>query len=344
MKSIQLIAPRMLELREMPMPAEPGPGEVLVRVRAVGVCGTDLHWYLDGGIGRLRAAYPQLLGHEPAGEIAGVGPGVSGLDLGQKVAVEPTITCGVCEFCRAGRHNNCVKAIFMSSPGAAGLFREFATVPAANVVPVPAAMSFQQATLIEPLAVMAHVLELVDIRLGDTVAVLGAGPIGLLTATIARIAGAARVFIADKVPHRLAIAREMGADVCVDTRSELFYEAVMDHTRGRGVDVVFDAAAAAETIQMAIQVARPGGKMVLIGIPSTHDMRVDLLTAMSKEISIQTIKRSNRNAHAAVELLSFGRISEKLITHLLPLERTPAAFEMLASYADGVGKVVIEIG
>src|SRR5689334_22172145 len=150
MKSIQLVAARTLEPREMPMPPDPGPGEVLVRLRAVGVCGTDLHWYLDGGIGSLRAVYPQVLGHEPAGEIVGVGPGVKGLEPGQKVVVEPTITCGRCEFCRSGHHNNCVAEVFMSSPGVPGLFREYATVPGANVVPVPANMSFTKATLIEP--------------------------------------------------------------------------------------------------------------------------------------------------------------------------------------------------
>jgi len=204
-------------------------------------------------------------------------------------------------------------------------------------------MSFAKATLIEPLAVMLHVMELVQIQVGDTVAVLGAGPIGVLTAIMARIAGAARIFIADKVAHRVALAQEIAADVAVNTASASFYQAVMDHTRGRGVDVVFDAAAAPETIQSAIHVARMGGQLVLIGIPSVHDMRVDLLTAMAKELKIQTIKRSNHNTRAAIELLESGRIPEKIVTHQVPFDKTPAAFEMLAAYADGVGKVVIEI-
>jgi L-iditol 2-dehydrogenase len=343
MRSVQLVAPRQLELHEMPEPRHPCSGEVLVRVRAVGICGTDMHWYSDGGIGSLRAVYPQVLGHEPAGEIAALGPGTTDLTAGQKVVIEPTITCGRCEFCRAGRHNNCVSAIFMSSPQMPGLFRDYAVVPWANVIPVPEDMSFAQATLIEPVAVMLHVMELVQIQLGDTVAVLGAGPIGMLTAIMARIAGASRIFIADKVAHRVALAREIAADVAVNTASESFYQAVMDQTRGRGADVVFDAAAVPETIQSAIHVARMGGQLVLIGIPSVHDMRVDLLTAMAKELRIQTIKRSNHNAHAAIALLESGRIPEKIVTHRLPFEKTPAAFEMLAAYADGVGKVVIEM-
>lgn len=343
MKSIQLVAPRRLEPREMAMPPDPGPGEVLVKLRAVGVCGTDMHWYLEGGIGPLRAVYPQVLGHEPAGEIVATGAEVAGLRIGQKVALEPTITCGRCEFCRSGHHNNCLSAVFMSSPQAPGLLREFAVVPQSNVVPVPPGMSFGQATIIEPLAVILHALELVKIRLGDTVAVLGAGPIGLLTAVMAHIAGASRVYIADKIPHRLTLASEMGVDLAVNSAKESFYQAVMDHTHGRGADVVFDAAAAPETIQAAVHVARPGGQLVLIGIPNVGDVRVDLLIAMAKELNIQTIKRSNHNAHAAIELVESGRVSDKLVTHCLPLAKTSEAFEMLANYADGVGKVVIEI-
>ncbi|MBI1789042.1 MAG: alcohol dehydrogenase catalytic domain-containing protein, partial [Acidobacteria bacterium] len=212
MKSVQLVAPRTLEVREMPDPPEPGPGEILVRVRAVGICGSDMHWYAEGAIGTIPAVYPQVLGHEPAGEIVAVGKGVSDLRAGQRVALEPAITCGRCEFCRSGHHNNCVSSVFMGSPQLPGFFREYATAPRQNAVPIPDAMSWVAATVIEPLAVILHILELVDIRLGDTVCVMGAGPIGVLTASVARIAGASRVFIADKLPHRLALARELGVD------------------------------------------------------------------------------------------------------------------------------------
>lgn len=343
MKSIQLVARRTLEPREMPMPPDPGPGEALVKLCAVGLCGSDMHWYLEGGIGGYRAVYPQVLGHEPAGKIVAIGKDVAGLSPGQKVALEPAITCGRCEFCLAGHHNNCMASLFMGSPQMPGLFREYAVVPARNVVAIPANMSFAQATVIEPLSVILHILELVEIRLGDTVAVLGAGPVGALTAMVARIAGASCIFMADKLPHRLRLAREMCADVCVNTNSESLLQAVLDHTGGRGVDIAFDAAASPETVNMGIAVARPGGRLVLIGIPVASEMPIDIMTAMFKELSIQTVKRSNHNAHAAIELLESGRISDKLITHRLPLAQTPAAFETLAHYADGVGKVVIEI-
>lgn len=343
MKSVQLVAPRTLEILEMPMPPDPAPGEVLVKLRAVGICGSDMHWYLDGGIGTYAAVYPQILGHEPAGQIVEIGKGVAGFSPGQKVIIEPAITCGHCEFCRSGRHNNCVSSIFMGTPQRPGLFREYAVVPARNTVAIPPEMSFTQATVIEPLAVILHVLELTEIQLGDTVAVMGAGPIGLLTAAIARIAGAKLIFIADKVAHRLRIAEEMGVDCVVNIASESLVEAVMDRTHSRGVDLVFDAAAAPESINTGIQIARPGGRVVLIGIPSRSDFGIDLHSAMAKELGIQTVKRSNHNAHGAIELMESRRIPESLVSHRYPLEQTPAAFETLAAYADGVSKVVIEM-
>jgi L-iditol 2-dehydrogenase len=343
MRSVQLVAPRRLEERPMPQPPDPAPGEVAVRLRAVGICGSDLHWYLEGAIGSACAVYPQVLGHEPAGEIVALGRGVNDLKLGQKVSIEPSITCGHCEYCLAGFHNNCLNCVFMGSPRRPGLFLECAVVPARNVEPFPAEISFVHAALIEPLAVMMHVRELVDLSVGETVAILGAGPIGMLCASMARIAGASRIFIADKVRHRLELARKMGADVTILTTSESVRETVLDATRGRGVDVVFEAAGAAETINAGITITRPGGRFVLIGIPSEKNLNIDLLTAMDRELRVQTIKRSNHKGHSAVELLKSGRIPDALITHRLPLEKTPDAFEMLAAYADGVGKVVIEI-
>src|SRR5881409_1856987 len=344
MRSIQLVAPRRLEEREVPLPPDPGPGEALVRLGAVGICGSDLHYYLEGRVGRSEAAYPQVLGHEPAGIIEAVGPGVTDLAAGCRVAVEPAIVCGHCEFCSAGHHNNCARVRFMGSPDTAGFFREYALVPAHNAIPIPPGLGLVEAAIVEPLAVILHALELVDIRVGDTVAVLGAGPIGLLSVAVARLAGAGQVIAADRVPHRLRLAGEMGAAVGVDTRSESLVEAVADATRGRGVDVVIDAAGAVETINAGIAVARPGGCFVLIGIPSVLDLPVDLHTAMAKELRLQTVKRSNRNAGAAIELLRAGRVPAALVTHCLPLGETPNAFEMLAAYSDGVGKIVIEMG
>src|SRR5258708_25400365 len=301
MGSFQLVDRRGLEEATMPDPPDPGPGEVLVRLRAVGICGSDMHWYKEGGIGSSPAIYPQVLGHEPAGEVVAVGKGVDSIRAGQGVIVEPAITCGHCEFCRSGHHNNCVTSIFMGSPQMPGLFRDYAVMPKRNVVPIPDSMGFVAATIIEPLSVILHILELVDIRLGDTVAVMGAGPVGLLTASVARVAGASRIFIADRIPHRLRMAHEMGFDCAIEIGK--FQQAAMDETRGRGVDVVLDAAAALETINMSIAIARLGGRVVLIGIPSEPDLNIDIHTPMAQELNIQPANPANPHPHPPINTL-----------------------------------------
>jgi L-iditol 2-dehydrogenase len=340
MRSIQLLAPRVMEERAMPQPRDPGHGEVTVRIRAVGVCGSDLHWYQDGRIGEIPAAYPQVLGHEPAGEIVAVGPGVHDFATGDRVALEPSLTCGHCEFCLRGQHNHCIRTIFMSGPQAPGMFLEYSTLPASNCTRVPKEFDYATATLIEPVAVMMHILELCQIRPGDTVAVTGAGPIGMLCAAIARAAGASRVFIADRLAYRLKLALKMGADVVIDTTAQNPVEAVLDSTQGRGADVVLEAAGSPETVNAAIRLAAPGGTVMLIGILSELNPKIDVHAAMAKELKLQTLKRSNHRGQEALKMLA--RIPRALITHSLPLEATPKAFEMLSHYSDGVGKAVIE--
>ena len=327
----------------MPQPRDPEHGEVTVRIRAVGVCGSDLHWYQDGRVGEFAAAYPQVLGHEPAGEVIAIGKGVHDFSIGDRVVLEPSLTCGHCEHCLKGRHNNCIQTIFMGGPQASGMFLEYATVPAANCTKFPAEFSYATATLAEPLAVMMHMLELIEIRAGDTVAVTGSGPIGMLCAAVARASGAGRIFIADRLAYRLKLGLAMGADVAIDTTAQSLVETVLDATRGRGVDVVLEAAGSPDTVNAAIRMARLGGTVLLIGILSELYPKIDIHSAMMKELKLQTLKRSNHRAQEALNLLASGRIATSLITHSLRLEQTPQAFKMLTHYTDGVGKAVIEI-
>ena len=326
----------------MPDPPAPGPGEVLVRVRAVGVCGSDLHWYYDGRIGRKLVSYPQLLGHEAAGEVSAAGPGAA-FEPGCRVAIEPAVTCGACELCRSGRHNLCRQGTFMGSCPTPGLFREYAVVPAANLIRVPDAMDWAAATLIEPLAVVLHVLELAPVRLGDIVAVSGAGPIGLLIVAAARAAGASRIIAADLSASRVELARRMGADVVVNAREASLAEAVLDETRGRGADTVYEAAGDNASVNQALRAAATGGTVVLIGLSGRVEQPVDLDSAMAKELKVQAIRRSNHNSHAAVAMLAAGRIPGALVTHRFDLDDTPRVFESLTSGHLAAGKIIIEI-
>ncbi len=325
------------------MPEGPRPGELLVKMAAVGICGSDLHWWADGHISGNPARYPQVLGHEPAGTVVEVGAGVKGFKPGDRVSMEPSLTCGHCEFCIQGRHNLCVTSRFMGGPEAQGFLRDYVTVPAHNADPVPDSLSFHQATLMEPVAVWVHVFEIAPVRMQQTIAVMGCGPIGLLGIAMAKAAGAETILACDKVPHRLALARQMGATAAFDLRTDDFRDAVLQATRGLGAHQVFDAAGAPETINLGIKCTRSGGRFVLIGIPSPLNFEVDLHTALAREIDVQTIRRSNHKGRQAAALLMSGQIPTSLITHAMPIEQAQTAFEMLNERSGGAGKVILDL-
>lgn len=328
----------------MPDPPDPEPGEVTVRIRAVGVCGSDMHFYLEDGCAGTPAAYPQVLGHEPAGEIAAVGAGVADLKPGDRVAVEPAISCGRCEPCRTGRRNLCGRAQFMGGIQLPGLLREYAVMPRENALKVPPHMSFAAAATIEPIAVLLHSMELAGLQLGETVAVMGAGPIGLLALQMAKLAGASVVVVGDKVPHRLARAEELGADQVVDVSKESISDAAHDLTGGRGVHVVFDAAAKQESINASVRSVRAGGRIVLIGIPSAETIALELWPALQSEATLVVQHRSNGGDHAALELLEDGRLDPaSILSHRYPLSEGHRAFATMGEYADGVIKPWIEL-
>jgi L-iditol 2-dehydrogenase len=299
-----------------------------------------MHWYSEGSIYGFPASYPLILGHEPAGEIEAIGGRVAGLTIGDRVSIEPTISCGHCEYCLRGQHNNCVRGEFMGSPQLPGLLREYAVIPAHNAELVPKNFNYTQASLIEPVAVIAHMLELVQIHAGDTIAILGAGPIGLIATAVSKHCGAGQILVAEKLPHRMRMAEQVGATAAVPLQQ--FPALVGDKTRGRGVDLAIDAAGAPETINSALGVTRLGGTFVLIGIPNHVPVGVDLFSAMTKEVRILTLKRSNHCSKAAIALLGAGAIPELIVTHRVNAEQAPDAFETLAEYRDGIGKLVIE--
>ena len=342
MRSAPLVAPGRIELIETKSPEGPRQGELLVKMRSVGLCGSDLHWWAEGRIHSTPAAYPQVLGHEPAGEVVATGQGVRDFKPGDRVSLEPSLTCGHCEFCRAGRHNLCVHSRFMGGPEAEGFLRDYVVVPASNADLIPERLTWHEATLIEPVAVLVHVYELAPVLVGQTVVVLGCGSIGGIAIAMAKLAGAAEVLACDRVPHRLALARKMGADFVMDAVADDFLDAVMQRTGGRGADVVYDAAGTPGTIGLGLRCAKSGGSFVLIGIPIPPQFNVDLHTAMSKELRIQTIKRSNHKGSEAAALLAAGKIPVSLLTHSLPIEKAQEGFELLHSYADGVGKLVFD--
>ncbi len=344
MRAAELVGIREMRLADLPAPSDPGPGEVQVRVRAVGVCGSDLHYYAEGGIGDTAAEFPMILGHEPVGEVLRAGAGVVGWHAGDRAALEPAIWCGRCEFCLAGRHNLCANLRFLSSPGEPGFLQEILNLPGGNLLPVPKGMSDEQATLYEPLAVALNAMQWASMRPGESAAVFGAGPMGLLTMALARLCGAGRIYAVDRVKARLDLARRMGADCAIDFSAVEPDGVIWSDTGRRGVDVAFEAAGRQESLNWCLRATRKAGRVVLIGIPGTVTVPVEFHEMRRKELALFNVRRQNHHAATALRLLGEGRGPfAEIITHVRPLDEIGAAFRLLENYGDGVGKIVIGV-
>jgi L-iditol 2-dehydrogenase len=332
-----------LRIEELPVPA-PGEGEVLLGVKAVGVCGSDIHNYAEGGIGDAVLTAPLVPGHEFAAVVEEVGPGVTSVKRGERVAVEPGRSCGVCEQCLHGHPNLCPNIRFCSTPPYDGAMRQFMTYPAEYLFPLPPNVDYAEGAVLEPLGVAIHSSDLGKVRAADTVAVLGSGPIGLLVIQLARLTGATEVFATDLLPYRLEAARRCGATVTINAAENDPAVEILQMTGGRGVDVAFEAAGAQETPQQAAEVARPGGRVVIIGIPSEDRMVLKASTVRRKGLTIKLVRRMKHTYPRAIALVSRGLVDVgSLVTHRFPLVETARAFELVRNYADGVIKAVIEM-
>jgi len=339
MRAAELIAPLTFRLTEMPI-EDPGPGEVQVRIEAVGVCGSDLHAFTEGAVGSTPNVYPMVLGHEPAGRIVKTGVGVTGLAAGDRGALEPALYCYHCESCLNGRHNVCANIRFLSNPHHPGFFRELVNLPVANFLPIPAGMSFNEAALAEPLAVAMHSLRLASIRPGETVAVIGAGPIGLLTIAALRAAQAGRIWAVEPLAHRRDLARGIGAHAAIEPGEAA--EEILSGTGQRGVDCAIDCAAGEHTTSQAIQLTRSAGRVALTGIHSTPVVSMDGSAMRRKELTIFNVRRSNHETREALELLhAHAEWFRPLLTHTREIEHIDEAFALASQYRDGVGKMIV---
>jgi len=339
MKSLKLYGPRDLRLVEEPVP-QPQPDEVLLRVRAVTVCHSDIHYYRDGRIGNTVSTEPLVLGHEFCGEVVQVPAGVHEVQVGDLVAVEPAISCGRCRFCQEGNPNLCEHLLFAGVPPLDGGLREYVPYKPEFLFPLPANFTAEDGALLEPLGVALHSWDLAHFHMGETVAIVGCGPIGLLLIQLARIAGATEILAVEPLAYRRDLAAELGArPVSPEEDLEQFAAA---HTRGYGVDVAIEVAGAVPAQEEAARMVRNGGRVVMVGIPPEDQLLLTHHVVRRKGLTIRIARRMKLTYPRAIALVERQMIDVRsLVTHRFPLEQGDRAFQLVAGYGDGVIKAVV---
>jgi L-iditol 2-dehydrogenase len=347
MLAARLHGPSDLRIDRVPHPGPPGNGQVLLRMAATGLCGSDLHSYQDACIGDTLMASPLIVGHEFSGVVVDAGSeAVDGcfqpLFPGTRVAVDPAQPCQACELCLEGNPNLCRRMRFCGNYPDSGCLCQWLHMPASCCFPVPDAIDDARAAMLEPLGVALHAVDLAHLRTASCVAILGAGPIGLLILQVAGLAGAHPIFIADKFSWRLEAARRYGA-IPVDFEAEDGTRVILERTRGLGADVVFEAAWGGEAIAQAAEIARPGSRVVLVGIPSDDRLAMKHSTARRKGLSFIMCRRMKHTYPRAIRLVEQRLVDvDGLISHRFPLPRADAAMRLNADYQDGVIKVIVE--
>ncbi len=349
MRAVGLYGLHDLRVVEIAHPGSPAPGQVLLRVAVVGVCGSDHHYYNEGAIGNAIVGEGMIMGHEFSAWVEALGDGVNGLEVGQLVAVEPAIPCGTCESCRHGHPNLCPAVLFCGSPNYQGSLAEAIHMPAANCFPLPDGMTPAEGALLEPLGVAIHTVDLAKLKVGETVAVFGAGSIGLLTAAMARTAGAGAIYMSEPLAYRRDFAqRYIGGNgipfTIYDPTAEDIVAAILEETGGRGVDVAFEAAGASLTPDQAAQITRPGGRVIVVGIPDDDTMTMTASVVRRKGLTIKLVRRMKHTYPRAIQLVLSGTIDvASLATHVFPLEETGRAFDLVDRRDDGVLKAMIQV-
>jgi L-iditol 2-dehydrogenase len=342
MKAVALTGIRRMEVVDMPRPAIRKDTDVLLKIAMVGVCGSDVHYFVDGKIGSQVVQYPFVVGHECAAVVAEVGRAVKRVKVGQRIVVEPAMPCHQCDQCKAGRENTCRKLIFLGCPGQIeGCMAEYMVMPEECCFPADD-LTFERGVLCEPFAIGVYAVKQSGIAAGMKAAILGAGPIGLSCLSAAGARGVRGIYMTEKVAERLALAAKAGAKWTGNPEKASVVKDILEHEPA-GMDIVFECVGKQETVDEAIELLKPGGRLMLIGIPREDriSFRIDL--ARRREITVVNVRRQNDCTQKAIDLVAGGKVNiDYMVTHHFPLEQSQKAFDMVADYRDGVVKAMIE--
>lgn len=343
MKAMMLTGIGQMEMKELPTPAILNQKDVLIKMKTLGVCGSDIHYYVSGKIGSQVVQYPFTVGHEGAGVVEAVGGEVTLVKPGDRIAIEPAMPCGECDQCKGGRPHTCRKLRFLGCPGQAeGSLSDYIVMPQSSCFKIPDQMTFDEAAISEPLAIGLYAVRQSIPMKGAKVGILGFGPIGMSVLLPALAMGAAEVYVTDKIDERLQIAKRSGALLTANPEKEDVVVSIADRVPEL-LDVVFECCGEQDAIDNAVDLLKPGGKLMIIGIPKFERWSFPVDKSRHKELTIQNVRRQNEAVQPALDMMASGEISvSEMVTHRYKFEDTKQAFELVAGYRDGVMKAMID--
>jgi len=343
MKAMMLTGIRQMEMKEIPEPELVNPHDVKIRMSVLGICGSDIHYFTQGHIGSQKVVFPFTVGHEGAGVVTEVGSAVTRVKPGDSIAIEPAMPCHECDQCLRGRHHTCRKLKFLGCPGQAeGCLSEYIVMPESSCFALPENLKTDHGSISEPLAIGIYSVLKAGGVFGLDIGIFGYGPIGMSVMLAAKAEGTGRIFVTDKIEERIGIALKEGSFFTGNPDKENITELILKK-EPLGLDVVFECCGQQEAIDQAVDVLKPGGMLVVTGIPEFDRWSLSAETVRRREISLQFIRRQIDCVEPALSLMNSGKINiERMITHRFPFARTKEAFELVASYKDGVMKAMID--
>jgi L-iditol 2-dehydrogenase len=344
MKAIVLTGINQMELRDVPDPTVEKDNEVLLKIERVGVCGSDVHYYETGRIGRQIVEYPFIIGHECSATVKAIGSSVTGVKVGDQVAVDPAVSCHQCSQCRMGRENTCEDLRFLGCPGeGGGCLCEYIVMSQECCFPTNGAITLEQAALCEPLSIAVYAVKRAQIPEGASIGILGAGPIGLSVLSAAKAEKTQKIYLTEKIEARLEAARGVGVSWAGNPDRDDVVKDILA-SEPLGLDVVIECCGQQDALDQAFEILKPGGRLVIIGTARKERISFDIDTFKRKELSVNYIRRQNHCVQATLDLIQGGEVNvDFMITHHFPLEDTQKAFDLVAGYHDGVIKAMIHL-
>jgi len=341
MKAAVLEKAGKISIQEKPKP-ECSDNKVIIKIKEVGLCGSDVHFYNDGRIGDFVVEKPIILGHESSGTVVEVGKNVKGLKVGDRVSIEPGIPCYKCEFCKIGKYNLCSNVNFMACPPCDGAFQEYIEYDPNFVFKISDKITFTEAALVEPFSVAYYALKKVTVKLGSSIFILGAGPIGLAVLELAKVAGITKIFISDIEDYRLKVAKDHGADFVINPLNSNILNIVSDKTNGRGVDVAIEAAGSPKTVFDSLKVVKKGGSIIWISV-GKELVSIPYQDVVFRELKVEGINRYANTYGPVIELFESKKINfDGYVTHRFKFEQIEQAFKVANDSKVNNIKIMIE--